>query len=48
MYIVPNWVAYCPKTEPDIHFMMIELVSSAHTGTNQTEIAVSTDKQKWI
>ncbi|MCE0494732.1 cupin domain-containing protein [Vibrio salinus] len=48
MYVVPKGVEHCPKAQPDTHFMMVEPSSTAHTGEEQTEVTVSSEKQVWI
>jgi len=48
MYVVPKGVEHCPLAEPDTHFMMIEPDTTAHTGTLESEVTVSSDKQEWI
>ena len=48
MFVVPKGVEHCPLAEPDTHFMMIEPVTTAHTGTLESEITVSFDMQEWI
>jgi len=49
MFVVPKkGVEHCPLAEPDTHFMMIEPATTAHTGTLESEVTVSSDKQEWI
>lgn len=48
MFVVPKGVEHCPLAEPDTHFMMIEPATTAHTGTLESEVTVSQEKQVWI
>ena len=48
MYVVPKGVEHCPLAEPDTHFMMVEPSTTAHTGTLESEVAVSQEKKEWI
>jgi hypothetical protein len=48
MFVVPKGVEHCPLAEPDTHFMMIEPATTAHTGSLESEVTVSSDKQEWI
>ena len=48
MYVVKKGVEHCPLATPDTHFMMIEPVNTAHTGTLESEITVSTENQEWL
>lgn len=48
MFVVPKGVEHCPLATPDTHFMMIEPVSTQHTGELQTEQTVATEEQHWI
>jgi|TARA_B110000967_G_scaffold74506_1_gene77064 mannose-6-phosphate isomerase-like protein (cupin superfamily) len=48
MIVVPKGVEHCPLAEPDTHFMMIEPSSTEHTGTLDSDVTVSTQKQVWI
>lgn len=48
MFVVPKGVEHCPIATADTHFMMIEPVTTAHTGNFQSEVTVSTDDQEWI
>ena len=48
MYVVPKGVEHCPLAETDTHFMMIEPSSTAHTGTIDSDVTVSTENQEWI
>lgn len=48
MFVVPKGVEHCPLAEPDTHFMMIEPATTEHTGSLESEVTVSSDKQEWI
>jgi quercetin dioxygenase-like cupin family protein len=48
MYVVPKGVKHCPLAEPDTHFMMIEPLSTVHTGGLHTEVTITADEQEWI
>lgn len=48
MFVVSKGVEHCPLAEPDTHFMMIEPTTTAHTGTLESEVTVSQEKQEWI
>jgi mannose-6-phosphate isomerase-like protein (cupin superfamily) len=48
MYVVPKGTEHCPRAQPDTHFMMIEPLSTAHTGEEQSEVTVSSNEQVWI
>ncbi len=48
MYVVPKGVEHCPLAEPDTHFLMVEPASTAHTGTVESDLTVSSEKQEWI
>jgi mannose-6-phosphate isomerase-like protein (cupin superfamily) len=48
MYVVPKGTEHCPVAEPDTHFMMIEPVSTEHTGNLQSEVTVLAENQEWL
>jgi mannose-6-phosphate isomerase-like protein (cupin superfamily) len=48
MFVVPKGVEHCPKAKKDTHFMMVEPLSTAHTGKLESEVTVSFEKQDWI
>lgn len=48
MYVVPKGVEHCPSAQPDTHFLMIEPATTAHTGDEQSEVTVPSNKQVWI
>ena len=48
MYVVPKGVEHCPFAVPDTHFMMIEPVSTEHTGKLESDVTVSIEEQEWI
>lgn len=48
MFVVEKGTEHCPLAEPDTHFMMIEPKSTKHTGNDETDVTVSTEKQAWI
>ena len=48
MFVVPKGIEHCPLAAPDTHFMMIEPSTTAHTGSLESKVTVSTDQQEWI
>lgn len=48
MYVVPKGVEHSPKALPDIHFLMVEPASTAHTGEKISEVTVASSDQVWI
>lgn len=48
MVVVPRGVEHCPIAETDTHFMLIEPVSTEHTGKQKTDISVAAEDQEWI
>jgi len=48
MYVVPMGVEHCPIAKPDTHFMMIEPISTAHTGELENKVTIPINEQEWI
>ena len=48
MYVVEKGVEHCPIAEPDTHFMMVEPASTAHTGSEHSEVTVDFAEQTRI
>lgn len=48
MYIVPKGVEHRTLADEETYIMMIEPISTAHAGNEETELAVPTEQQEWI
>lgn len=47
-YIVPRGVEHCPRSDEETHLILIEPKATAHTGTTESAMTVSVEKQEWI
>lgn len=47
-YIVPRGTEHCPRSDEEVHLILIEPKTTAHTGTINSAMTVPVAKQEWI